>query len=349
MKIIFVINQMSTEEAWYDTTLLSLTAMQMGHEVYLSGVGELNYLENGHMGAIGVKVPKNKKFKDLEVFMAYMQSEEAKRVSISSEDLDVIFLRNNPSDDSGSREWAKTAGMIFGQIASERGVLVVNDPFSLMTSFNKMYFQHFPEEIRPRTIITRDLDDIKEFYKKEGEKIILKPLQGSGGKDVFLIDSSTNINQIVETMTRNDFIIAQEYLPAAKDGDVRVLMVNGKILEINNKPAAIHRRNKSGDIRSNIHAGGTANKAKINGTIRKLCSMVAPKLKKDGMFIAGIDIVGDKIMELNLDSPGGLVSAEQMEKENYANEVIKSLEKKIEFQKYYLGKLPNAYLATLDI
>jgi glutathione synthase len=339
---------LATEEAGYDTTLLTTTAVQMGHEVYITEVGELNYLENGHMGTRAIKVPE-KKFKILENYMDHLKGDDVERVSLSSEDLDVLFLRNNPSDDTGSREWAKTAGMIFGQIASEMGVLVVNDPFSLMTSFNKMYFQHFPEDVRPRTIITRDLQEIKEFYKKEGEKIILKPLQGSGGKDVFLIDSSTNINQIVETMIRNDFIIAQEYLPAAKDGDVRVIMLNGKILEVNNKPAAIHRVNKSGDIRSNIHAGGTANKAKMNDTIRRLCSIVAPKLNRDGMFIAGIDIVGDKIMELNLDTPGGLVSMGRMEKENYAKAVIIALEKKIEYQKYYLGKLPNAYLATLDL
>lgn len=348
MKIAFVVNDISTEEEWYDTTLLTYTAIHRGHEVYLTGVGELNYLEDGHMGALSVKIG-NHKHKNLANYLKQIQSKDTEKTIISTRDLDVVFLRNNPSEDVGDRPWAQTAGMVFGQIAVERGVLVLNDPYSLMTSFNKLYFQHFPEEVRPRTIITRNAEEIKDFYKKEGEKIIVKPLMGSGGKDVFLIDNSTNITQIVESINRYGHVIAQEYLPEAKNGDIRVILLNGKILQVKNKPAAMHRVNKSGDIRSNIHAGGLPNKAKLNDTIIKLCNIVAPKLKRDGMFMAGIDIVGNKIMELNLDSPGGIYSIEKLEKEKFASSIIEAIERKIEYQAYYMGKLPNAYLATLDV
>ncbi|MBS9525450.1 ATP-grasp domain-containing protein [Litoribacter ruber] len=348
MKIGVVVNDISTEEAWYDTTLLLSAAVHKGHDVYIMGVGDLNYMANGHMGAFAVKV-KNGKSRSMENFLKNIQADAKERVHISSEELDVIFLRNNPCEDIGDRAWAQTAGMIFGQIALEKGVLVLNDPYSLMTAFNKMYFQHFPEEVRPRTLISRNADDIKEFYKEQGEKIILKPLQGSGGKDVFLMDNSTNLNQIVESINRYGYVIAQEYLPAAKDGDIRVIMLNGKILEIKGKSAAMHRVNKADDIRSNIHAGGVPQKAQITDEIRRLCNIVGPKLKRDGMFMAGIDIVGDKIMELNLDSPGGIVSIEKLEKEKFAAKIIDAIEKKIEYQKYYDGKLPNSYLATLDV
>jgi glutathione synthase len=348
MKIAFVINQMSTEEGWYDTTLLTSTAVQHGHEVYVTEVGQLHYLEDGHMGAMAVKVPSTK-FKSLENYIKFIKSKEAEHGKISTADLDVLFLRNNPCEEDGDRSWAATAGMIFGQIASTKGVLVLNDPFALMTSFNKIYFQHFPEEVRPRTIITRDINDIKEFYKKEGEKIIVKPLLGSGGKDVFLLDNSTNINQIVESITRSGFVIAQEYLPEAKNGDTRVILINGKILQVKGKYAAMQRVNKAGDIRSNLHAGGTTDKKQVDDRIKRLCSLVAPKLIRDGMFMVGVDIVGDKIMELNLDSPGGLVSMERMEKEKFTSAVITAIERKVEYQKYYMGTLPNAYLATLDV
>src|SRR5690606_29118212 len=130
--------------------------------------------------------------------------------------------------------------------------------FGLLDTLNKMYFQHFPEEVRPRTIITRNPAEIKKFYEKEGGKVVLKPLQGSGGTDVFLLDETTNLNQIVEAISRNGFVIAQEYLPAATEGDTRVLLLNGKIFQVNGKYAAVHRKNKSGDIRSNIHVGGKA-------------------------------------------------------------------------------------------
>jgi glutathione synthase len=347
MIIGFVVNQIKTEEPWYDTTLLTATAVRMGHEVYVMGVGDLAYNEDGHVGGWAVKAP-SKKFRDVEAYLAYIQGSEAEKVYITSEHLDVLFLRSNPSEDTGNRVWAQTAGVVFGKLAIENNVLVLNDPYHLMNTLNKMYFQHFPEIVRPRTIITRSADQIRDFYQKEGGKIILKPLQGSGGQDVFLLDEPTNLNQIVEAIARNGFVIAQEYLPAAKDGDTRVILMNGKVFQVKGKYAAIHRTNKKGDIRSNIHAGGVAVKAQINDTILELAHIVGPKLKKDGMFMAGLDIVGDKIMELNLFSPGGLVSAEQLEKEKFAQAMIASIENKVAYKRHYGGKIPNAVLATME-
>ncbi len=280
MKIGFVVNQIKTEEPWYDTTLLTSTAVKMGHEVYIMGAGDLAYNEDGLIGAMAVKAP-SKKFRDQEGYLAFIQGKDAEKVLITSKDLDVLFLRSNPSEDTGDRVWAQTAGVIFGKLAIENDVLVLNDPYHLMNTLNKMYFQHFPEIVRPRTIITRDAEQIKEFYKKEGGKVILKPLQGSGGQDVFLLDEPTNLNQIVEAIGRNGFVIAQEYLPAAKDGDTRVILMNGNVFQVKGKYAAIHRTNKKGDIRSNIHAGGIAVKAQINDKILELAHIVGPKLKND--------------------------------------------------------------------
>ena len=347
MRIGFVVNQIETEEQWYDTTLLTATAAQMGHTVYIMGAGDLAYFEQGEMGANAVLAP-SKKFKSLENYLKFIQSPEAERVPITSKDLDVLYLRSNPSEDVGDRVWAQTAGVVFGKIAIMNNVLVLNDPYRLLDTLNKMYFQHFPEEVRPRTIITRNPADIKKFYEKEGGKIVLKPLQGSGGTDVFLLDETTNLNQIVEAISRNGFVIAQEYLPAASEGDTRVLLLNGKVFQVNGKYAAVHRKNKSDDIRSNIHAGGKAVKAKITDTILRLANIVGPKLKNDGMFVAGIDIVGDKIMELNLFSPGGLWSAEQLEGEKFAKATIEAIERKVDYKKFYKDRIPNAMLATMD-
>src|SRR5690606_16676967 len=295
MTIGFVVNQIKTEEPWFDTILLSSTAVQMGHEVYLMGTGDLAYFENGTIGATAVKAP-SKKFRDLENYLAHIKGKAAEQELINFEHLDVLFLRSNPADDTGDRVWAQTAGIIFGKLAIENNVLVLNDPYHLMNAMNKLYSQHFPEVVRPRTLITRNVDQIREFYKREGGKIILKPLQGSGGQDVFLLDEPTNLNQIVEAIGRNGYVIAQEYLPAAKNGDTRVILMNGKLFQVKGKYAAIHRTNKKGDIRSNIHAGGVAVKAQITDEIRELASIVGPKLINDGMFIAGLDIVGNKIM-----------------------------------------------------
>ncbi|MFD2036695.1 ATP-grasp domain-containing protein [Belliella marina] len=346
MKIVFIINQLATEGVDYDTTLLSFTAAKMGHEVYTLQVEDLCYFSDGKTGGRAVKAPS--KLSTIEKYLTQIQ-ENTQMELISFGLMDVIFLRNNPCEEVGDRSWAKTAGMVFCQLAIAEGVLVLNDPYTLMTSFNKMYFQHFPESVRPRTIISRNSEEIKAFFHKENKKIILKPLQGSGGKDVFLLDSSTNLNQIVETINRYGFIIAQEYLPEAESGDIRVIMLNGKILEVNGKFAAMRRVNKKGDIRSNLHAGGSATKFEMSDKVQELCKAVAPKLINDGMFMVGIDIVGDKIIELNLDSPGGLVSMERFEKVKFTQKVIEAIEQKVKYKNQYRGSLPNAFLSSLCV
>ena len=176
---------------------------------------------------------------------------------ITVDDLDVLMLRNVPSDDYLKRPWAATAAAEFGRVAMRHGVIVVNDPNGLAKASTKMYFQLFPEEVRPRTLITRDRDEIKAFAKEEG-RCVLKPLQGSGGTGVFLVQESDipNLNQMIDAVSRDGFVIAQEYLPAAEAGDMRLFVMNGRPLQVKGKYAAFRRVRTGGDMRSNIHAGG---------------------------------------------------------------------------------------------
>src|SRR5690606_8707489 len=185
---------------------------------------------------------------------------------------DVLYLRNDPSEDINKRNWAQNAAYIFGQIAVRDGVIVLNDPDKLADAINKMYFQHFPEILRPKTIITRDAKDILDFFEEQKQRIILKPLQGSGGKNVFIVDkkSKENLNQIIEAISVDGFIIAQEYLPKAKEGDTRFFLMNGVPLEKNGVYAAMKRVNKEGDIRNNIHAGGKGMKADVDEEMMEL-------------------------------------------------------------------------------
>ncbi len=147
--------------------------------------------------------------------------------------------------------------------------------------------------------------------KEHGGHIVLKPLQGSGGQGVFLVqpDDKSNLNQMIESISRDGYVIAQEYLPAAEKGDIRLFMMNGLPLRYRGKYAAFRRIRSADDMRSNIHAGGKKAQAEINSTHLELAKMVRPKLVQDGMFLVGLDIVGDKLMEINVFSPGGLGSA----------------------------------------
>jgi glutathione synthase len=265
------------------------------------------------------------------------------------DDLDVLMLRNDPSTDTGLRAWAQSTGVIFGRAAMRHGVIVLNDPNGLAKAMNKMYFQLFPEEVRPRTLITRDKEEVKKFAREEGGNIVLKPLQGSGGSNVFLVrkEDLSNLNQMVEAVSRDGYVIAQEYLPAAAEGDIRLFLMNGLPLRYKSKYAAFRRVRTGDDMRSNIHAGGRLRKAEITEENLKLAEMVRPKLVQDGMFLVGLDIVGNKLMEINVFSPGGLGSAQKFEKVNFAHAVIASLERKVEYMTYYRRNFDNDELATL--
>ncbi len=346
MRIGFVVNDIKTEKPVYSTNHMAFTATKMGHSVYIIGVGDLAYTPNGNMGAHAYCVP-DKKFKSAETFLEALQ--KSKPTYLESTDLDVLFLRNDPAEDMIDRPWAQNAGINFGQIAMEQGVIVLNDPGSLSTAMNKMYFQHFPEILRPKTVITRDQKEIMNFFEEQKKHVVLKPLQGSGGKNVFLVDNSnvSNLNQIIEAISRDGYVIAQEYLPAAKEGDIRLFVMNGRALTVNGKYAAFRRVSTTEDIRSNMHVGGKAKRAKVDDTILNLVEVLRPKLVQDGMFLVGIDIVGDKLMEINVFSPGGLNNVGLLEGEDFIKEVIKAIEKKVYYKQIYGDKIDNRRISTL--
>jgi glutathione synthase len=263
-------------------------------------------------------------------------------------EVDVLMLRNDPSID-GETPWAMEVGILFGREAAKRGVIVLNDPDSLGRAINKLYFQSFPVEARAETLITRHEADIKAFAKAHDGNIILKPLQGSGGSGVFKVDtgSKSNINQMIEAIGRDGYIIAQAYVPAARKGDIRFFLMNGRPLQIDGKYAALRRVASADDIRSNIHAGGTAEAVEIGKTELEVAEMIRPKLVADGMFLVGIDIVGDKILEVNVFSPGNLGSCSKLAGVDFSVPILEAIERKAGIADQYAQTFDNRHLAVL--
>ena len=348
MRLGLIVNDIKTEQAGYTTTRLGLAATNMGHEVWVMGVGDLAYDPDERIRARAY-APSRKSYKSNETYLADLHSQQARKERVTVDDLDVLLLRSNPADDAVQRPWAQNAGIIFGRVAMRHGVIVLNDPNGLAKAFNKMYFQHFPEEVRPRTLISRDRDDLKAFAQEHEGGIVLKPLQGSGGQSVFQVkpEDIANLNQMIEAVSRDGYVIAQEYLPAAAEGDTRLFLMNGQPLRHRGRYAAFRRVRSGGDMRSNIHAGGKLRKAEIGKEALRLAEIVRPKLVQDGMFLVGIDIVGDKLMEINVFSPGGLGSAQKFEEVNFNQAVIQSLERKVEYMRYYRRNFDNIEMSTL--
>ncbi len=348
MLIAFFVNDMAKEFPNYTTTVLAHEAVLRGHRVCYVTPGDFVMLPDDSM-QIHARMAPDKKAKSHTEFFKGIQAVGAKTQEVAMSDVDVLWLRSDPSLDALTEPWAAEAGILFGREAVKRGVLVLNDPHSLSLAVNKMYFQSFPETVRAETLITKHAPDVKEFAKKHGGECILKPLQGSGGSGVFKLESddASNLNQMIEAITRDGYVIAQAYVPAAAKGDIRLFMMNGVPLQIGKKYAALRRVSAKDDIRSNIHAGGKAVAVEIGQTELRVAELIRPKLLADGMFLVGIDIVGDKILEVNVFSPGNLQSCNKIAGVNFATPIIASIERKVEISKEFAAKFDNKALAVM--
>jgi glutathione synthase len=262
--------------------------------------------------------------------------------------MDVFWLRYNPAEEvENEREWAQHAGILFGRLAMARGVIVLTHPDTLTYAMDKLYFQHFPESVRPTTIVTRDIDEIRRFHESCGRRIVMKPLTGFGGADVFLVEKDlANLKQMVETILRGGYVMAQEFRPGDHT-DTRFFLVNGEPLVVDGHYAALRRVAQGEDFRSNMSAGGKGRKAHVTDRMLELASIVGPKLKRDGIFFAGLDIVADRIVEINCISTGGLNIAGRLQKVDFAPAVIELIERKVEIHREYGGHISNLELATM--
>jgi glutathione synthase len=347
MRIGFVVNNVATEKSLYTTTRLAMAATQLGHEALLTGTGDFSYAPDGTLSVLAHGAPA-RSYRSLDRYLTDLQKPQAAR-QVPILDFDVVMLRNDPADDAKDRPWASTAAVAFGQLIAATGVLVVNDPLTLASALSKAYFQHFPDVVRPKTLISRDQRMISEFIDDMDGKAVLKPLQGSGGSGVFVVDrkEAPNRNQIVEAIARDGYVVAQEYLPEATDGDVRMMLMNGVPLQVGGKYAAFRRRTASGEVRSNMSVGGTAEAVRVTDGMLQLAEVVRPKIVADGMFLVGLDIVGDQLMEVNVFSPGGLGSCLQLYGKDFASAIIRDLERKLRVRSHYTEDMGNARLATI--
>jgi glutathione synthase len=348
MRIAFFVNSIEGETANYSTTHLALAALNRGHDICYLTPADFVLRPDDSMVVRALTLP-SASYKKAETLFKALQGDETIIKTIAAEEIDVLVLRNDPSEDAADRPWAAQIGTIFGRMAAARGVIVVNDPDGLAQAQNKLYFQDFPASVRPETLISKNIDEIRSFIEEQRRGVILKPLQGSGGKNVFKIATpkDANLNQIFEAVTGEGYLIAQSYMPEASEGDVRFFLMNGVPLQRDGKYAAFRRAPAKGEIRSNIHAGGRAETIEVTATMLQIAETVRPKLVQDGMFLVGLDIVADKLLEINVFTPGGLNNLSQMYDTDFPQTVIEALETKVAVQTAYSGRISNRELATL--
>lgn len=211
------------------------------------------------------------------------------------DDLDVILMRQDPPLDD--RFFYATHFLSFCKKAK-----VLNRPSSLREAPEKLYSLNFPGTFPP-TLISSSATEIRKFMEEQGGKIIIKPLDGHGGEGIIYLHSEDqNFSSLLEMATQNGTLptMAQKYLPEVTEGDKRVICVNGTAR------GTILRTPQKGEVRANIHAGGSVAFVELNERDQWLTSQIAEQLKKDGLYFVGLDIIGDYITEINVTSPTGI-------------------------------------------
>ncbi|NCF72127.1 MAG: glutathione synthase [Gammaproteobacteria bacterium] len=212
-------------------------------------------------------------------------------------DLDVILMRKDPPFDM---EYVYTTYIL--DRAKLAGALVVNAPQALRDMNEKAYTAWFPD-CTPLTLVTRSMPEMKAFLAEHG-RIVVKPLDGMGGRSIFVISQGdNNANVIFETLTDygQRFAMAQVYIPEIALGDKRILLIDGEPV-----PYALARIPTGDDNRGNMVAGATTKVQDLSATDRRICAMVGPVLRDQGVLFAGIDVIGDYMTEVNVTSPTGI-------------------------------------------
>jgi glutathione synthase len=198
-----------------------------------------------------------------------------------------------------------------------------------MRATSKLYLEEFPEKIRPRSLVTRDPEAIRRFVGTVGHCVV-KPLYGAKGRNVFMIedDGEANLAQITEAVLQDGYAIVQEFVDGGEDGDARIFLLEGQILEREGKLAAFRRVPTGNDPRANISVGGCPVPLEIGDRERGIVEAMGKKLVADGMYFVGIDVVGDKVAEINAESAGGMQSVEWLYEIDVCPTVIETLERR---------------------
>ena len=327
MRLAFFVNEVATEIDEYTTTRLARAAAQRGHQVWYVGLGDV---ELGQRDGQLLARAHAADFAAEDTLTTFMERIKARDVveRIVLDELDALLLRNESIEDLHQRSWASPLGVVFGQMLKARGVTVLNDPTSLMRATSKFYLEEFPETIRPRSLVTRDPEAIQQFVTEVGH-CVLKPLYGAKGRNVFMIENQnqTNLPQMMEAVLADGYAIVQEFVDGGEDGDARIFLLEGQILQRNGKLAAFRRVPTGNDPRANISTGGRSIPLQVSDVERGIVEAMSTKLVADGMYFVGIDVIGGKVVEINAESPGGMQSVERLYKIDACPTVIEALER----------------------
>lgn len=318
MKIAFIIDPIERLDPTHDTSVAFMeAAQQLGHEVWitqanrLSVVGGRAYATLEKVTLVPVTLGENRWI----AVDRWFQTEPPTFQAL--ETMDAVFMRTDPPVNTAYLY----ATYILDYVDSTK-TKVINSPSGIRAANEKMYALQFTEAI-PETIVTQEKRVILQFLEQQGTAV-LKPLGGKAGEGIlFLQSGDRNLNSMIEISTHQGTlpIMVQAYLPEAKDGDKRIILLNGEPL------GAVNRIPTGNEFRGNMAVGGRSAHCEITDREREICAQLAPTLQKDGLYFVGIDVIGGYLTEVNVTSPTGIREVDRLNNTQLAVQVIESIEK----------------------
>jgi glutathione synthase len=316
VKLAFIIDPIQKLDPGHDTSVALMEAAQtLGHEVWvtearlLSVTGGKAWAELQQVQLTPVQLVDGRWAAESNWYQL------GDRTLLCLEEMDAVFMRTDPPVNVPYLY----ATYILDYVNPAK-TLVINSPAGLRMANEKMYALQFADVI-PKTIVSQDKRVIRQFIEQQGAAVI-KPLGGKGGEGILLIEpGDRNFNSLVEISTQNQYpIMVQTFLPEAKDGDKRVILLNGEPI------GAVNRIPTGSEFRGNMAVGGRVAAAEITERDRQICSLLAPTLRRDGLIFVGIDVIGGYLTEVNVTSPTGIREVDRLNNVRLGEQVIRWVE-----------------------
>ncbi|MBD2297566.1 glutathione synthase [Nostoc sp. FACHB-87] len=324
MKLAFIIDPIHLLDPCHDTSVALMEAAQiLGHEVWITQVNWLSVVD-GKAWAILQQVelvPIDLVEGRWVAANPWYRLQE--RSLISLETMDAVFMRTDPPVNDSYL----FATYILDYVDQNK-TLVINNPDGIRRANEKMYALQFKEVI-PETIVSADKQLIRQFVEAKGATV-LKPLGNKAGEGIlFLQAGDRNFNSIVELSTHQGKlpVMVQTYLPEAKDGDKRIILLHGEPI------GALNRLSSGSDFRNNMAAGGTVAETEITPREHEICTRLADKLRQDGLIFVGIDVIGGYLTEVNVTSPTGVREIDRLSGTRLGHQVIQWVEQRLQAKK----------------
>ena len=321
MKLAFIIDPIAKLDPGHDTSVAIMESAQiLGHQVWITQANQLSVID-GKAWAILEEV----KLKPVELVHGIWKNdpdwyEVSEGILTCLEEMDGVWMRIDPPVDVPYLYATYILDLI-----DPKQTLVVNSPSGLRNANEKVYALQFTSVI-PETIVSQDKNVIGDFVNQK-QSAVLKPLGGKGGEGIlFLTSGDRNFNSLIEISTKQgtEPVMIQEYLPAAKEGDKRIILLDGEPI------GAVNRIPTGSEFRGNMAVGGRVAQVEITEREQEICKIVAPKLREDGLYFVGIDVIGGYLTEVNVTSPTGIREIDLLNQVSLGKQVIQWLEKTID-------------------